>query len=111
MRNREPFCFSRPVYADSSSIPRWLEFGVLKGDQTFWVEVFGQLGSRSVIFMRAAATDSLEENSLSKNISTALPTNKNLTGLPATSPRRTLSPSSARIPRNPSAICRRCAGD
>ena len=48
---------------------------------------------------------SLEENSVSKNISTALPTNKDLTGLlVTTSPRRTLSPSSARIPRNPSAV-------
>jgi hypothetical protein len=34
------FCFSRPVYADGSSIPRWLEFGLLKADQTLWVEVF-----------------------------------------------------------------------
>ena len=34
------FCFSRPVYADGSSVPRWLEFGLLKTDQTLWVEVF-----------------------------------------------------------------------
>jgi len=34
------FCFSRPVYADGSSVPRWLEFGVLKTDDTLWVEVF-----------------------------------------------------------------------
>jgi hypothetical protein len=34
------FCFSRPIYADGSSVPRWLEFGVLKNDQTLWVEVF-----------------------------------------------------------------------
>jgi hypothetical protein len=34
------FCFSRPVYADGSSVPRWLEFGLLKSDQTLWVEVF-----------------------------------------------------------------------
>jgi len=34
------FCFSRPVYGDGSSIPRWLEFGLLKADQTLWVEVF-----------------------------------------------------------------------
>jgi hypothetical protein len=34
------FCFSRPVYADSSSVPRWLEFGLLKTDQSLWVEVF-----------------------------------------------------------------------
>lgn len=33
-------CFSRPIYADSSSVPRWLEFGVLKDVQTLWVEVF-----------------------------------------------------------------------
>src|ERR1019366_2360400 len=34
------FCFSRPVYADSSSVPRWLEFGLLKTDLSLWVEVF-----------------------------------------------------------------------
>jgi len=35
------FCFSRPVYADGSNVPRWLvEFGVLKTDATLWVEVF-----------------------------------------------------------------------
>jgi len=34
------FCFSRPIYADGSNIPRWLEFGVLKSDETLWVEVF-----------------------------------------------------------------------
>lgn len=33
-------CFSRPIYADDSSIPRWLEFGLLKSDRTLWVEVF-----------------------------------------------------------------------
>ena len=34
------FCFSRPIYTDASSVPRWLEFGVLKTDDTLWVEVF-----------------------------------------------------------------------
>jgi hypothetical protein len=34
------FCFSRPIYADGSNVPRWLEFGVLKVDGTLWVEVF-----------------------------------------------------------------------
>lgn len=34
------FCFSRPIYADGSNVPRWLEFGVLKSDGTLWVEVF-----------------------------------------------------------------------
>lgn len=34
------FCFSRPIYVDGSSVPRWLEFGLLKTDQTLWVEVF-----------------------------------------------------------------------
>jgi len=34
------FCFSRPIYADGSSVPRWLEFGLLKNDETLWVEVF-----------------------------------------------------------------------
>jgi hypothetical protein len=34
------FCFSHPIYADGSSVPGWLEFGVLKDDQTLWVEVF-----------------------------------------------------------------------
>ena len=34
------FCFSRPIYVDGSSVPRWLEFGLLKTDQTLWVETF-----------------------------------------------------------------------
>jgi hypothetical protein len=34
------FCFSRPIYADGSNVPRWIEFGVLKNDETLWVEVF-----------------------------------------------------------------------
>ncbi len=34
------FCFSRPIYADGSSVPRRLEFGLLKADQTLWAEVF-----------------------------------------------------------------------
>jgi hypothetical protein len=34
------FCFSRPMYADGSNVPQWLEFGVLKGDETLWIEVF-----------------------------------------------------------------------
>jgi hypothetical protein len=34
------FCFSRPIYADGSNVPRWLEFGVLKNDEILWVEVF-----------------------------------------------------------------------
>jgi hypothetical protein len=34
------FCFSRPIYSDGSNVPRWLEFGVLKSDETLWVEVF-----------------------------------------------------------------------
>lgn len=34
------FCFSRPIYADGSNVPRWLEFGVLKNDETLWVELF-----------------------------------------------------------------------
>lgn len=37
------FCFSRPIYSDSSSVPRWLEFGLLKEDETLWVEVFENL--------------------------------------------------------------------
>jgi hypothetical protein len=27
-------------HADGSSVPRWLEFGLLKKDETLWVEVF-----------------------------------------------------------------------
>jgi hypothetical protein len=34
------FCFSRPIYTDGSNVPRWLEFGGLKSDETLWVEVF-----------------------------------------------------------------------
>lgn len=34
------FCFSRPIYTDGSSVPRWLEFGLVRADQTLWIEVF-----------------------------------------------------------------------
>jgi hypothetical protein len=37
---RGTFCFARPIYTDGSSVPRWLEFGLLKPDRTLWVEVF-----------------------------------------------------------------------
>jgi len=33
-------CFSRPVYSENSSVPHWLEFGLLKEDETLWVETF-----------------------------------------------------------------------
>jgi len=34
------FCFSRPIYCDGSNVPCWLEFGVLKNNESLWVEVF-----------------------------------------------------------------------
>lgn len=34
------FCFSRPIYADGSSVPCWLEFGLLRSDETLWIELF-----------------------------------------------------------------------
>src|ERR1017187_8070308 len=38
--NAGTFCFSRPVYDDATSIPRWVAFGLLRDDGTLWVEVF-----------------------------------------------------------------------
>jgi hypothetical protein len=38
--NAGTFCFSRPVYDDTTSIPRWVEFGLLRDDGSLWVEVF-----------------------------------------------------------------------
>jgi hypothetical protein len=38
--NAGTFCFSRPVYDDAASIPRWVEFGLLRDDGSLWVEVF-----------------------------------------------------------------------
>ena len=38
--NAGTFCFSRPVYGDASSVPRWLEFGLLRDDGSLWVEIF-----------------------------------------------------------------------
>jgi hypothetical protein len=37
------FCFSRPIYADGSSVPRWVEFGIVQDDESLWVEVFDNL--------------------------------------------------------------------
>jgi hypothetical protein len=39
-KNAGTFCFSRPVYEDAASVPRWLEFGLLREDGSLWVEVF-----------------------------------------------------------------------
>jgi len=33
-------CFSRPIYADGTSVPRWLEFGLVRDDGSLWVETF-----------------------------------------------------------------------
>jgi hypothetical protein len=38
--NPSTFCFSRPVYADATSVPRWLEFGLMRDDGKLWIEVF-----------------------------------------------------------------------
>lgn len=34
------FCFSRPIYSDETARPSHIEFGVLRLDHTFWVELF-----------------------------------------------------------------------
>lgn len=34
------FMFCRPIYGDNTVHPFWIEFGVLKDDGEFWVEVF-----------------------------------------------------------------------
>jgi hypothetical protein len=34
------FSQARPVYDDATSIPRWVEFGLLRDDGSLWVEVF-----------------------------------------------------------------------
>jgi hypothetical protein len=38
------FCFSRPVYTDETARPTELEFGVLRLERTFWVEIFENSG-------------------------------------------------------------------
>jgi hypothetical protein len=38
--NPGTFCFSRPIYADETSRPAFLEFGVLKPNDELWVECF-----------------------------------------------------------------------
>jgi hypothetical protein len=38
--NPGTFCFSRPVYADTTNVPRWLEFGLIRQDASLWIEVF-----------------------------------------------------------------------
>jgi hypothetical protein len=34
------FVFSRPIYGDNTGHPFWVEYGVLREDREFWVEVF-----------------------------------------------------------------------
>lgn len=38
--NSGVFCFARPIYLDKSVHPFYLEFGILRPDLTFWVELF-----------------------------------------------------------------------
>jgi hypothetical protein len=33
-------CFARPLYTDGSSLPGWLEFGLLRDNATLWIETF-----------------------------------------------------------------------
>ncbi len=40
LANPGTFCFSRPLYADTTSVPRWLEFGLIRQDGKPWVEIF-----------------------------------------------------------------------
>ena len=40
LNNPGLFCFARPVYLDKSLHPFYLEFGILRSDLTFWVELF-----------------------------------------------------------------------
>ncbi len=40
LMNPGTFCFSRPIYADTTGVPRWLEFGLIKQNGRLWVEVF-----------------------------------------------------------------------
>lgn len=38
--NPGTFCFSRPLYVDQTSLPAFVEFGILKGNRELWVECF-----------------------------------------------------------------------
>lgn len=41
--NPGTFCFNRPLYLDGMSKPAFIEFGLLKKDNTLWVECFNNL--------------------------------------------------------------------
>jgi pimeloyl-ACP methyl ester carboxylesterase len=40
LNNPGVFVFSRPIYGDGSTCPFFIEYGILKADGTWWVEVF-----------------------------------------------------------------------
>jgi hypothetical protein len=42
--NPGTFCFSRPLYLDQTSIPAFLEFGILKPNCELWVDCFDNRG-------------------------------------------------------------------
>jgi len=44
-RNPGTYFFSRPIYHDPTARPALIEFGILKPDQTMWVEVFANSGA------------------------------------------------------------------
>ena len=39
-KNIGAFCFTRPIYNDSSWYPSFIEYGILKSDGYLWVEIF-----------------------------------------------------------------------
>ena len=44
-KNPGVLCFSRPIYADVTAIPTEVEFGILKTDGTFWIEMHSNSGA------------------------------------------------------------------
>lgn len=42
--NPGTFCFSRPIYDDETSKPSFVEFGVLRGANDLWVQIFDNRG-------------------------------------------------------------------
>jgi len=45
--NRGTLCFSRPLYADETARPAFVEFGILKANRQFWVECFDNCAVQS----------------------------------------------------------------
>lgn len=66
--NSGVFCFARPIYLDKSAHPFYVEFGILRPDLTFWVEVFENRYTDKLFTEPARARDAVTADSMASEV-------------------------------------------